>query len=209
MTGRIIRDAACIAEGTAWLAARDPHLARALARTGPPPLRLRPAGFAALRDAILAQQVSTAAAAAIGARLAAAGLAGEAALAAADPAALGALGLTRPKQRALQGLARAGLDYDALAALPDEALVARLTALPGIGRWTAEVYAILALGRADVFAAGDLALREAARLALGLDARPAEAELRRIAARWSPWRAVAARLLWAYYRQAKEREGMP
>ena len=86
--------------------------------------------------------------------------------------------------------------------------MATLVALPGIGHWTAEIYAMFALGRADVFAPGDLALQEAARLLFDLDARPSEKELRAMAEAWSPWRAVAARLLWAYYRVAKSREGI-
>jgi len=80
--------------------------------------------------------------------------------------------------------------------------------LPGIGRWTAEIYAMFALGRADVFAPGDLALQEAARLLFDLPDRPNERALRAMAEQWSPWRAVAARALWAYYRVAKTREGI-
>jgi DNA-3-methyladenine glycosylase II len=86
--------------------------------------------------------------------------------------------------------------------------VAELTALKGIGKWTAEIYAMASLGRADVFAAGDLALQESARILFGLQERPTEKELDRMAADWSPWRSVAARLLWAYYRVAKDREGI-
>jgi len=86
--------------------------------------------------------------------------------------------------------------------------VARLVAVPGIGVWTAEIYAMFALGRADVFAPGDLALQEAARMLFGLEARPGEKRLRAMAEAWSPWRSVAARVLWAYYRVAKERDGV-
>ena len=80
--------------------------------------------------------------------------------------------------------------------------------MPGIGRWTAEIYAMFSLGRADVLAPGDLALQEAARVLFGLEARPTERQLRLMAEDWSPWRAVAARLLWAYYHVAKSREGI-
>ena len=86
--------------------------------------------------------------------------------------------------------------------------MATLTAVPGIGVWTAEIYAMFSLGHADVFAPGDLALQEGARLVLDLPERPRERELRALAAGWSPWRAVAARLLWAYYARAKSREGV-
>ena len=87
-------------------------------------------------------------------------------------------------------------------------MIARLTALPGIGRWTADIYLKFALGRADAFAAGDLALAEAARLLFGLNERPGPSALTALAAPWRPWRAVAARALWAYYRTAKGREGI-
>ena len=78
----------------------------------------------------------------------------------------------------------------------------------GIGTWTAEVYALSSLGRADVFPHGDLALQEAAKVLFALESRPNEKEMRVMAADWSPWRAVAARLLWAYYRVIKNREGI-
>lgn len=206
--GRIITSPDCLAEGAAWLAARDPVMARILGAVGPLPLRRREDGFAALRDAILGQQVSVASARAMAARLAAAGLIGEAAVAAASEDALRACGLSRPKARYTLALARTGVDYAALRVLPDEAVIARLAALPGIGRWTAEIYAITALGRADVLAAGDLALAEAVRLAYGLNARPDPAALAARAQGWRPWRAVAARALWAYYRRMKRREGI-
>lgn len=208
MTGRIIRTPACVAEGAAWLAARDPRFAAALARTGPLPLRRNPDGFAALLDAIVSQQVSTASAAAIRARLAAAGLTAEDAVAAAEDDALRACGLSRQKIRYARALAQARLPYPALRAAPTDEAIATLVAVPGIGRWTAEVYAMFSLGRADVFAPGDLALQEAARILFDLPGRPREAAFRAMAEAWSPWRAVAARLLWAYYRVAKEREGI-
>ena len=208
MTGRIITTAACVNEGAEWLAARDPRIAQALTLTGPLPLRRQPDGFAALLSAIVSQQVSVASARAIWARLEAAGLTCPQAMAQAGDETLRACGLSRQKARYGQALARAGIDFDALRGLPDESVIGALVAVPGIGRWTAEIYAMFALGRADVFAAGDLALQEAARLLYGLDARPAEKPLRAMAEVWRPWRSVAARVLWAYYRVAKEREGM-
>lgn len=208
MAGRIIETADCVATGAAWLAHREPRFAEALAQTGPLPLRRRPDGFAALFDAIVSQQVSTASAAAIWGRVQAAGLTSPEAVAAAPDEALRACGLSRPKMRYARALAVANVDYVALRGLPDAEVVARLVALPGIGVWTAEIYAMFSLGRADVFAPGDLALQEAARLLFGLDARPSERALRAMAADWSPWRSIAARLLWAYYRVAKEREGI-
>jgi DNA-3-methyladenine glycosylase II len=208
MVGRIIETGACVAEGAAWLAARHPEFALILNEAGPLPLRRRSDGFAALLDAIIGQQVSTASADAIWAKLEAAGLTGEDAIRAASEDDLRACGFSRQKIRYGKALAEARLDYAALRDLPNEDLIETLTALPGIGRWTAEVYAIISLGRADVFAPGDLALREAARLLFNLPERPSEGELRRMAEGWSPWRAIAARALWAYYRVAKSREGM-
>ncbi|MBP9182141.1 MAG: DNA-3-methyladenine glycosylase 2 family protein [Fuscovulum sp.] len=207
MVGRIITGPDDLAEGAAWLAARDPRLQPALT-LGPLPLRRWPEGFGALLDAIIGQQVSVASAAAIRGRMQSAGLWDEASVAAAPDDELRAAGLSRQKARYASALARARLDYDGLRDLPDEEVVARLVALPGIGRWTAEIYAMFSLGRADVFAPGDLALQEAARLLLGLEARPGERALRALAEDWAPWRAVAARALWVYYRAAKGREGM-
>lgn len=208
MVGRIIQTEACVAEGAAWLAAQDPRFAAALALTGPLPLRRSADGFHALLSAIVSQQVSVASANAIWARLEAAGLCDPAAMAAADEATLRAVGLSRQKARYGQALAMAGIDFAALRSAPDAEVMAVLTAVPGIGQWTAEIYAMFALGRADVFAPGDLALQEAARLLFGMEARPSERALRGMAQDWAPWRAVAARLLWAYYRVAKEREGI-
>ena len=197
-----------VAEGAAFLAAREPRFALVLDLTGPWPLRRHDPGFAALLDAIIGQQVSTAAAGAIAARMQAAGLWDEAAIAASDEDALRAAGLSRPKARYALALARAGMDWQGLADLPDAEVIARLVALPGIGPWTAEIYAMFALGRPDVLAAGDLALQEAARALFDLPSRPDAGELRILAEPWSPWRAVAARGLWAYYRHLKSREGI-
>lgn len=207
MPGRIILTDACVAEGAAWLAKREPRFDAALALTGPLPLRRRADGFAALMDAIVSQQVSVASANAIFARVQAAGLTEPEAVLAAGEEGLRACGLSRPKMRYALALAGAGLDYDALRQMPDDQVIATLVALPGIGPWTAEIYAMFSLGRADVFAPGDLALQESARLLFDLPARPDARAFRTMAGAWSPWRAVAARLLWAYYRVAKQREG--
>ena len=208
VVGRIILTEACVAEGAAWLAAREEHFAGALALTGRLPLRRSEAGFRALLSAIVSQQVSVASANAIWARMEAAGLCDAARMAVATGEELRAVGLSRQKARYGQALAAAGIDFDALRDVTDDEVVAVLTAVPGIGRWTAEIYTMFALGRADVFAPGDLALQEAAKVLFGLEARPSERMMRAMAEEWSPWRAVAARLLWAYYRVAKEREGI-
>ena len=208
MVGRIIMSADCVAEGAIWLAGAEPRFARALALTGPLPLRRQADGFAALLDAIVGQQVSVASANAIWARLDGAGLTDQAAMAVATDEALRAVGLSRQKARYGRALAQAGLDFDGLRLMPNEQVIATLVAVPGIGAWTAEIYAMFALGRADVFAPGDLALQEAARILFDLPERPGERAFRQMAEAWSPWRAVAARTLWAYYRVAKTREGI-
>ncbi|AWX94157.1 DNA-3-methyladenine glycosylase 2 family protein [Paracoccus mutanolyticus] len=204
----MIRDAADLAMGAAHLARVCPVWARVLPELGPLPLRRWEEGFPSIRDAVVSQQISTQAAGAILARLAAAGLSDEAAIRAADDDALRAAGLSRPKARYLRGIAEARVDWAALRDLPDDQAIATLTALPGIGRWTAEIYLKFALGRPDVFAAGDLALAESARLLYRLPERPGPAALIALAEPWRPWRAVAARALWAYYHVAKGREGV-
>ena len=208
MTGRIIETLDCVAEGAAWLAAAEPRFARALTQTGPLPLRRQADGFAALLDAITGQQVSVASANAIWGRMAAAGLTSAAGILAASDDDLRGVGLSRQKARYGRALAAAGIDYGGLRQMPDDAVIATLVAVPGIGSWTAEIYAMFALGRADVFASGDLALQEAARLLFDLPERPSEKAMRAMAAAWSPWRSVAARLLWAYYHVVKSREGI-
>ena len=208
MVGRIIHSLDCVAEGADWLAAREPGFARALPLVGPLPLRREEDGFAALLRAIVGQQVSVASARAIWGRLDGMGLTEAAVMAAASDEDLRAAGLSRQKARYGRALAQAGIDFNALRAVPDADVVRTLVAVPGIGVWTAEIYAMFALGRADVFAPGDLALQEAARMLFGLETRPTDKALRAMAEAWSPWRSVAARILWAYYRVAKEREGV-
>ncbi|QBF31647.1 DNA-3-methyladenine glycosylase [Thalassococcus sp. S3] len=208
MIGRRIEGPDCVAEGAAWLAARDARFAEALAQTGPLPLRLRPDGFAQLLSAIVSQQVSVASANAIWNRMRAARLTGPRKILWASDDDLRAVGLSRQKIRYARALADARIDYSALRDMPTEEVIAALVDVPGIGIWTAEIYAMFSLGRADVFAPGDLALQEAARILFDLPDRPKERALRELAEAWSPWRSVAARLLWAYYRVAKDREGI-
>ncbi|WP_095589237.1 DNA-3-methyladenine glycosylase family protein [Actibacterium ureilyticum] len=208
MVGRIIETPACVAEGAAFLARAEPRFAHALDLTGPLPLRRRKDGFAALLDAIVSQQVSVAAADAIWGRLKAARLTGPRKVMWAREEDLRACGLSRQKIRYAKALAGAGIDYAALRGAPTDEVIAQLVEVPGIGQWTAEIYAMFSLGRADVFAPGDLALQEAARILFDLPDRPSEKALRAMAEGWSPWWGVAARALWAYYRVAKEREGI-
>ena len=198
----------------AALGQADPRFRALVATAGRPPLRRRPDGFAGLAATIVAQQLSTASAGAIWTRLAAAfdPLAPEAIMRA-RPARLNRLGLSSPKIRALKEIARAiaggELALAPLAELAAEEAHAALTAIHGIGPWTADIYLLSCLGHADAWPAGDLALQEAARLAFGLRARPTAKEMVALAEPWRPWRSVAARVLWTYYRAVKGREGAP
>ncbi|WP_170439138.1 DNA-3-methyladenine glycosylase family protein [Ruegeria arenilitoris] len=206
--GRIIETPECVAEGAEWLSDACPRMAHAIELTSPLPLRRRPDGFAQLLSAIVSQQVSVASANAIWGRMQQAGLTGPRKIKWATDDDLRAVGLSRQKIRYARALAEARIDYKALREAPDDVVIAALTQVPGIGVWTAEIYAMFSLGRADVIAPGDLALQEAARMLYGLPDRPTDKALRQMAEAWSPWRSVAARVLWAYYRVAKDREGI-
>ena len=202
-----------IAEGLDALVGIDPRLAAVRARAGEIPLRRSAPGFASLASIITGQQVSTASAAAIFGRFTALldPLTPEAVLGA-DDAVFRAAGQSRPKQKTLLAVAQAvrdGLDLDHLCNLDAAEAIARLTAVPGIGQWTAEVYLLFAAGHVDIFPARDVALQSAVGHALGIDPRPGEKALIALAESWTPWRGVASRLFWAYYRETRGREGAP
>ncbi len=202
-------DAALAALGKA-----DPRFTTLVAKAGRPPLRRRPDGFSGLIATVVSQQLSTASAGAIWGRLAAAFDPFEpASVLRARTARLARLGLSAPKIKALKEIARAvtrgELALTTLADLAAEDAHAALTAVHGIGPWTADIYLLSCLGHADAWPAGDLALQEAARLAFGLRTRPTAKEMTALAEPWRPLRAVAARVLWTYYRFAKGREGAP
>jgi DNA-3-methyladenine glycosylase II len=191
---------------------QDARLAPVLAAAGMPALRRRPAGFSGLAAIVTGQQVSTASAAAIWGRLAAYYDPFEAPrIARTRATTLARLGLSQPKIKTLKALATAvtgGFDLDALVDRPADEAHAMLTALHGIGPWTADLYLLFCLGHADAFPAGDLALQEASRIVFALPARPSARDLGALADAWRPWRGAAAHLLWAYYRVAKGREGV-
>jgi DNA-3-methyladenine glycosylase II len=175
---------------------------------GNPPLRRRPPGFEGLARIIVGQQVSVASANAIWERTLAACQPFEpVVLAALSDGELAAAGLSRAKIRTLRAIAGAlatGLDLNALGLAGEEEIHTALTAITGIGPWTADVYIMFCLGRADGWAPGDLALQVAAQQALALELRPARDEMMEIGERWRPWRGVAARMLWAYYAHLKQ-----
>jgi len=205
---RLTRDRLCA--GVAALAARDPRLATVVARFGPPPLWARRPGFATLVQIVLEQQVSLASARATFERLRAqVGEISAASLAPLPEARVRAAGVTRQKASYCVGLARlvaeGRLDLRAIGRLDDTSARDRLMAVRGVGRWTADIYLLMALRRADVWPDGDLALATAAHEVLRLRRRPETARLRRLAAGWRPWRAVAARILWHHYLSTRAR----
>jgi len=195
------------------LAAADPDLGRIEAAAGPLPWRRRADGFPGLLQAIVGQQISNQAAAAIWRRLYATpgALLPEGLLALPDEA-LRLAGLSRPKivhARALAAaFAEGRLDAAGLAAMADTEAVAAIAAVRGMGVWSAEIYLLFALERFDVFPAGDLALAAAAAHLKRLPGRPGPAALRTLAEPWQPWRALAARLLWHHWRQVTGRPAM-
>lgn len=200
-------------EGMAALHALHPDWAAIIERTGIPPLRRREGGFAELAAIIVSQQLSVASARAVWTRVETvlAPLTPERILAATDEE-MRLSGLSRPKQRTMRAVAAAiaggELALEALETATPEQVHALMTAISGVGPWTADIYLLFCLGHRDGFAAGDLAIQEAARVAFGLPARPSAAELEALAEGWRPWRGVAARLLWAYYAALKSREGV-
>ena len=190
------------------LTAAEPRFAAITARHGLPPLRLVAPGLATLCKIITEQAISLTAADRIWQRLEARfpGFAA-AGLAASSEAELMALGLSGGKARGFRALAAAvgngQCPLGDFASLGDDAVRAHLTAIPGIGDWTADVYLLAALGRSDVWPVGDIALQEAARDLFGLEARPGGKAMGALAEPWRPWRAAAARLLWSHYRHLR------
>jgi DNA-3-methyladenine glycosylase II len=203
---QIILDDDHMRDGIRALRRKCPHMRRIHDSAGDPPLRDYRRGFEGLARIVVGQQLSLASAQAIWGRmrLAVQPMTPEAFLAVSDDT-LRAAGLSKGKVKTLRAVSEAvaaGLDLDRLALAPETEVHEELTALPGIGPWTADIYLLFCLGRADAFAAGDLALQIAARAAMGLEQRPSRDELFAIAERWRPWRGVAAHLLWAYYKIA-------
>ena len=192
----------------------DPRLKPVADKAGAFSLRRRDAGFAGLCAIVCGQQLSTASAGAIRARL----------FAAFDPfhhdtvrrartGKLKRLGLSAPKIKSIReigkAVAKGKIDLTQVGNMEADLAHAALTALHGVGPWTADIYLLFCLGHADAFPAGDLAVQEAARIALNLRKRPDAKRLTNIAQAWRPWRGVAAHLLWAYYHAVKKRDVVP
>ena len=214
MATALIETEADLAAALAALAAQDPRLVEVVAASGPVTLRRRPGGFEGLVRIVMAQQLSTASADAIWNRLRAAYEPFDhTALLRARTAKLQRVGLSAPKIRTVKAIARAVADgaiaFEALARMPADEAHAVMTKVHGVGPWTTDIYLLFCLGHGDAWPAGDLALQEAARIALALEARPTAKQMVTLGEAWRPWRGVAAHLLWAYYRVLKRRDPVP
>jgi DNA-3-methyladenine glycosylase II len=195
------------------LVEQDRRLKPILELAGMPALRRREPGYAGLAAIICGQQVSTASAAAIWARVSSAfDPFHHDTLRRARADRLGRLGLSAAKIKTLKNLARElaaeRLNLDVLANEDADAAHNTLTSLHGIGPWTADIYLLFCLGHGDAWPAGDLAVQEAVKIGLGLKARPTANQMAPLAEPWRPMRGAAAHLWWAYYRAVKKREGV-
>jgi DNA-3-methyladenine glycosylase II len=211
---RLMLDPALLSRGLDALCAADPDLAAARARIGDPALRTRDPGFVTLLDVIVGQQLSTASAGAIRARVHALvqPLTPESYLAM-PPERLLKAGLSRQKLAYSRDLAAAALDgrvdFDRLHAHEDEDAIAHLISIKGIGRWTAEIYLLFSLGRCDVWPAEDLALQVGLQHLKQLDERPRGKVMRALGEAWRPWRGVGAYFLWHVYHHLTRRVAVP
>jgi DNA-3-methyladenine glycosylase II len=211
---RFLHTDADLQAGLAQLILADPRLKSVAEKAGAFTLRRREAGFPGLCAIVCGQQLSTASAAAIRARL----------FAAFDPFhhdtvrrartdKLKRLGLSAPKIKSIReigkAVAKGHIDLTSIGEMDADAAHAALTALHGVGPWSADIYLLFCLGHADAFPAGDLAVQESARIAFGLRKRPDTKTLTKLAEGWRPWRGVAAHLLWAYYHAVKKRDVVP
>jgi DNA-3-methyladenine glycosylase II len=206
-TGKIDTDVLnhdALARGVRLLARRDPDLRRVVKRFGAPPMWERESGFSTLLHIILEQQVSLASARAAHNKLLelASPLTPQRFLQL-DDATLKNVGFSRQKtgygRNLAQSIKDGILNLDALTAMDDASVRAELVKIKGIGRWTADIYLLMVLRRPDVWPTGDLALAVAAQRVKNLPVRPSDAQLIEMSAKWRPWRAVAARILWHYY----------
>lgn len=210
---RPIRSEEDIQQAIADLTALAPEFADIAEKARPVPLRYQPPGYRGLAGIVVSQMVSRASADAIWTRLEA--LAGEVSVGAVSrlsEADLRGAGLSGAKAKTLIRLAdacRGGLDLEHAAFLPADEALAALTAVKGIGPWTAEVYLLFAAGHPDIFPAGDVALLSAYTHAFKLEARPTPKAFRALAEAWQPYRSIAARLLWSYYGRQMKRNGLP
>jgi DNA-3-methyladenine glycosylase II len=217
MAGRNNEDKGLLQQALDHLAGADRHMAEAIEEIGPPPPRYRSADFETLMHVIIAQQVSVASAKAISGRLNerlalqdSRGVTPERFIALTDDD-LRAVGFSRQKMVYGRDLGAAFMDgrvsLPKLRRMDDEAAIAALSSVKGIGRWSAEVFLLFSLKRPDVMPAQDLALMVAAQRLKGLRSRPDPKKLLKIAEPWRPFRSYGARMLWHYYRNGPSKKG--
>ena len=191
------------------LIAIEPRFAPVYEQVGMPSLRHNAGGFEQLMRAMVGQQLSVAAAASIWKKLVAAGLTTPHAIAEAQDETLRAQGLSRQKMRYVRSLVAHDIDFTTLTTMPNEAAIKTLTAVTGIGRWTAEMYLLFSLKRDDILAVDDLAIKVAAMTVLGLAERPTPKQLKILTESWSPHRSAASLLLWSYYGLLRDKTAVP
>ena len=187
----------------------EPRFLPIYKQVGIPSLRHNVGGFEQLMRAMVGQQLSVAAASSIWQRLLDADLTNPQAIIIATDKDLRAQGLSKQKTRYIRSLVDHEIDFAALAIMPDEEVIKMLTAVIGIGRWTAEMYLLFSLKRADVLAVDDLAIKVAAMELLGLTERPTPKQLKNLTQDWSPHRSAASLLLWSYYGLLRNQTAVP
>ena len=187
----------------------EPRFSPVYEQVGLPDLRHNAGGFTQLMRAMVGQQLSVAAASSIWQRLVHAGLTIPKAIIKATDEDLRAQGLSKQKIRYIRSLVEHNIDFAALQTLADEDVIKTLTAVIGIGRWTAEMYLLFSLKRADVLAVDDLAIKVAAMDLLGLAERPTPKQLKNLTQDWSPHRSAASLLLWQYYGSLRQKTAVP
>ena len=193
-------------KGVSVLSKNEPKFSYALSACGLPTFRKDVNGFEALFKIIVGQQLSTSAAQAIWTKLKVCDLTTNESVVAATESTLRNAGLSKTKVSYVKGLALTDLDYGSFERKSNAEVIQELTAVRGIGLWTAQIYLMFSLRRSDVFAPGDLALKEGARNLLGLKNRPSSDELNILSQGWKPYRTIAALILWNYYGYIKKNE---
>lgn len=191
--------------GLEFLSKKDYYLANLICKKSDFSLPKRNAGFAALLKIIISQQLSTTAANSIWNKFIDSNLTSRTNILAANEQTLLSRGLSRQKCIYVKALADEDINYNDLAKKSSEEIVNRLTQIKGIGKWTAQIYCLFSLGKANIFPSGDLALQEAIKIIFGLKERPSEQEVIKISENWDPWKSLAAHLLWDYYNKIKKK----
>lgn len=209
MSIQTIENAQALDKHIAMLVAIEPKFASVYEQVGLPSLRHNVGGFEQLMRAMVGQQLSVAAAASIWQRLVDANLTNPQAINEATDETLREKGLSKQKTRYVRSLVEHDIDFDALETILDEEVIKTLTAVTGIGRWTAEMYLLFSLKRADVLAVDDLAIKVGAMELLGLAERPTPKQLKHLTQDWSPHRSAASLLLWSYYGLLRNKTAVP